>query len=114
MTNTVQQLFDLTGKIALVTGGARNLGYDMALALAEAGAGVAVTSRTRWDRCTVSYSEGKEWTHEEMATHRDDMFRAEDREFLAEVAAGRQVACGIDDARKSVEAIERAHAAAEP
>ena len=43
---TVQQLFDLTGKVGLITGGARNLGYDMATALAEAGAEVAVTSRT--------------------------------------------------------------------
>jgi len=42
---TIQQLFDLTGKIALITGGARNLGYDMATALAEAGANVAITSR---------------------------------------------------------------------
>lgn len=42
---TVQELYDLTGKVALVTGGARNLGYDMALALAEAGADVAITSR---------------------------------------------------------------------
>lgn len=43
---TVQELYDLTGKVALVTGGARTLGYDMALALAEAGADVAITSRT--------------------------------------------------------------------
>ena len=42
---TVQELFDLTGQVAFVTGGARNLGYDMALALAEAGADVAITSR---------------------------------------------------------------------
>ena len=42
----IRELFDLKGKTALVTGGARNLGYDMALALAEAGADVAVTSRT--------------------------------------------------------------------
>ena len=43
---TIQELFDLTGKVALITGGARNLGFDMALALSEAGASVAVTSRT--------------------------------------------------------------------
>lgn len=43
---TVQELFDLTGQVAFVTGGARNLGYDMALALAEAGADVAITSRS--------------------------------------------------------------------
>jgi gluconate 5-dehydrogenase len=42
---TVQELYSLSGKVALVTGGARNLGFDMALALAEAGAEVAITSR---------------------------------------------------------------------
>ena len=41
-----RDLFKLDGKVALVTGGARNLGYDMALALAEVGADVAITSRT--------------------------------------------------------------------
>ena len=42
----VRDLFNLDGKVALVTGSARNLGYDMAEALAEAGADVAITSRT--------------------------------------------------------------------
>ncbi|MBI5301352.1 MAG: SDR family oxidoreductase [Chloroflexi bacterium] len=42
---TVQELFDLSGQVALVTGGARNLGFDMAVALAQAGANVAITSR---------------------------------------------------------------------
>jgi NAD(P)-dependent dehydrogenase (short-subunit alcohol dehydrogenase family) len=37
---------DLTGKVALVTGGGRGLGRGMALALAEAGANVVVASRT--------------------------------------------------------------------
>ncbi|MDF1483275.1 SDR family oxidoreductase [Extensimonas sp. H3M7-6] len=45
MTRTVQQLFDLTGKTALVTGGSRGLGLQMAHALGEAGARIMLTSR---------------------------------------------------------------------
>ena len=42
---TIQQLFDLSGKTALVTGGTGHLGQALARALAEAGASVVVTSR---------------------------------------------------------------------
>ncbi len=38
-------LFDLTGKIALVTGGSRGLGYQMVKAFAERGADVIIASR---------------------------------------------------------------------
>jgi NAD(P)-dependent dehydrogenase (short-subunit alcohol dehydrogenase family) len=41
----VKDLFDLTGKVALVTGGSRGLGLDMAVGLGEAGAAVVVTAR---------------------------------------------------------------------
>ena len=49
MTRTIQQLFDLTGKTALVTGGSRGLGLQMAHALGEAGARVLITSRKAED-----------------------------------------------------------------
>ena len=49
MTRTIQQLFDLTGKTALVTGGSRGLGLQMAHALGEAGARIMLSSRKAAD-----------------------------------------------------------------
>ena len=49
MSTTVQQLFDLSGKTALVTGGSRGLGLQIAEALGEAGARVLLTSRKAAD-----------------------------------------------------------------
>jgi gluconate 5-dehydrogenase len=49
MARTVQQLFDLTGQVALVTGGSRGLGLQMAHALGEAGAKIVLSSRKAAD-----------------------------------------------------------------
>ncbi len=43
----VKQLFDLTGRMALVTGGSRGLGLQMAEALGEMGARLALTARKK-------------------------------------------------------------------
>jgi NAD(P)-dependent dehydrogenase (short-subunit alcohol dehydrogenase family) len=47
---TPADLFDLSGKVALVTGGSRGLGREMALGLAAAGADVVIASR-KLDNC---------------------------------------------------------------
>jgi NAD(P)-dependent dehydrogenase (short-subunit alcohol dehydrogenase family) len=50
-------LFDLTGKIALVTGGSRGLGLQMVRAFAEHGADVIVASR-KLDACEAAARRG--------------------------------------------------------
>ena len=42
---SIQKLFDLSGKTALITGGSRGLGLQMAHALGEAGARIMLSSR---------------------------------------------------------------------
>ena len=44
---SVKKLFDLSGKTALITGGSRGLGLQMAEALGEMGAKVAITARKK-------------------------------------------------------------------
>jgi NAD(P)-dependent dehydrogenase (short-subunit alcohol dehydrogenase family) len=42
---SVKKLFDLTGRVAIITGGSRGLGLQMAEALGEMGAKLAITAR---------------------------------------------------------------------
>ncbi|MCU0969586.1 MAG: SDR family oxidoreductase [Rubrivivax sp.] len=49
MSTPVHKLFDLTGQTALVTGGSRGLGLQIAEALGEAGAKILLTSRKAAD-----------------------------------------------------------------
>ena len=49
MSRSIQQLFDLRGKTALITGGSRGLGLQLARALGEAGATLMLSSRKAQD-----------------------------------------------------------------
>ncbi len=60
MSASVQQLLDLKGKVAVVTGGSRGLGLQIAEALGEMGARVALTARKKDELDqAVSHLKGK-------------------------------------------------------
>src|SRR5215813_7095145 len=49
-SKTVKQLFDLSGRVAIITGGSIGLGRQMAEALAESGASLVLCARKK-ERC---------------------------------------------------------------
>jgi gluconate 5-dehydrogenase len=52
----VKQMFDLKGKVALVTGGAKGLGYEMAEGLAKAGADLVICALEKCEEAAQSLS----------------------------------------------------------
>jgi NAD(P)-dependent dehydrogenase (short-subunit alcohol dehydrogenase family) len=57
---TIEELFDLTGRVAIVTGGSRGLGEEMAEGLAEAGASLMLCARRQeWLTPTVDRLRGR-------------------------------------------------------
>jgi NAD(P)-dependent dehydrogenase (short-subunit alcohol dehydrogenase family) len=59
MTGIADALFDLTGKVVVVTGGSRGLGHEMVHAFAAQGADLVVTSRKSAD-CEATAAELRE------------------------------------------------------
>ena len=60
MTKNVKDLFNLSGRTAIVTGGSRGIGKEMAEGLAEAGASLVLCARrTEWLEPTVAEFNGK-------------------------------------------------------
>ena len=80
--STVLDLFRLDGRRALVTGGAKGLGRVIAGALAEAGADVAVASRTLAD-CQSAADEIARQTGRKVIGVAADVSRGEDVERMA-------------------------------
>ena len=52
----VTELFDLRGKVALVTGGAQGLGYELAEGLAEAGADLVICALDKCEEAAARLS----------------------------------------------------------
>jgi predicted dehydrogenase len=69
-----------------------------------------------WDECSVSLCEkgAAAWRVQKMRTERDDMFRAEDAEFLRAATDGSPVRCTLAEARRSLEVVTAAQAARPP
>ncbi|MBD0325359.1 MAG: SDR family NAD(P)-dependent oxidoreductase, partial [Pyrinomonadaceae bacterium] len=56
----IKELFDLSGRVAIVTGGSRGLGREMAEGLAEAGASLMLCARRdEWLQPTVAEMRGR-------------------------------------------------------
>jgi gluconate 5-dehydrogenase len=81
---TVQELFDLTGRVAVVTGGSRGLGAEIAEGLAEAGASLMLCARR------------EQWLAPALEAFRGCGYRAEGK--LCDVSNPEQVQGVIDAA----------------
>jgi len=82
----VKRLFDLSGKVALVTGGSRGLGLQMAEALGEMGARVAITARKQAELDQAAAQLGKQGV--EVLTVAGDLSRFETISGMVDQVAG--------------------------
>jgi NAD(P)-dependent dehydrogenase (short-subunit alcohol dehydrogenase family) len=89
----VLDTFRLDGKVALITGGARGLGRTMALALAEAGADLALVGRSR-DACQATADEITKATGRTVRAFAGDVCVAAD---VTRIAGEVTTACGSID-----------------
>ncbi len=64
-----------------------------------------------WDKATLSWynTDTRAWNVREYQTARNDMFRDEDEEFLLAIIGKRELTCTIDEALKSLQAVEQVY-----
>src|SRR5437660_5358346 len=79
------KIFDLTGRVALVTGGSKGLGKAMARGLAEAGADVVISSRHE-DELRRALDEVLQGTGRRGRTIVADLARRDEADRLARAA----------------------------
>src|SRR5689334_18136750 len=80
-----RDLFDLTGRVALVTGGSKGLGKAMAKGLAQAGADVVISSRHE-DELQAAAEEIHAASSAKVAHFAADMTVRDDARRLADAA----------------------------
>ena len=84
---TISELFNLTGRVAIVTGGSRGLGQEMAEGLAEAGASLMLCARRdEWLTPAVEAFRARRFSVEGM---RCDVSNASDVQAVVEQTVSR-------------------------
>ncbi|MEZ5425036.1 MAG: glucose 1-dehydrogenase [Pyrinomonadaceae bacterium] len=92
MSKNVRELFDLSGKTAIVTGGSRGIGKEMAEGLAEAGANLMLCARR------------EEWLTETVEEFREKGFHVHAR--LCDVARAEDVQKVVDETVENFGAVD--------
>lgn len=83
MAKHIKELFDLTGKTAIVTGGSRGIGLEMAEGLAEAGANLMLCARR------------EEWLNESVEKFHANNFNVEGK--VCDVSKAEEVQAIVDE-----------------
>lgn len=81
---TNKELFDLTGQVAIVTGGGYGLGVQMAYALAEAGANVVIAAR-KVEKCKATAEKMEKELGVKVVPARLDVTKPEEIDALLEM-----------------------------
>jgi NAD(P)-dependent dehydrogenase (short-subunit alcohol dehydrogenase family) len=92
MSKNIKELFDLSGKTAIVTGGSRGIGKEMAEGLAEAGANLMLCARR------------ENWLEETIAEFRGKGFRVEGK--VCDVSKEEDVQAIVEETVKQFGAVD--------